>query len=71
MRRYLGSCAVDRFGCGTILIGTDVRKGSDGYEVFVDGDWIECYDVVEVYGDVRDVEHAIYKSEYNHGGIEL
>jgi len=52
MKYYLGSCADDSIGIGTMIIGTDYRRATGDYpfEVYYQPSdvWIECYDVVTV-----------------------
>ena len=54
MKKYIGSCADDSIGIGTMIIGDKYRVASSGdyaYEVHYapSDEWIECYDVVVVH----------------------
>ncbi len=47
---YIGSCADDSIGIGTQIKGDAVRRSNGDYphEIYYNGTWIECYDVLEV-----------------------
>jgi len=52
-KKYIGSCADDSIGIGTIIIGDKYRTVDNFYtfEVYYTptDTWIECYDVVAVF----------------------
>ena len=52
MKKYIGSCADDSIGIGTMIIGDKYRNSSSDYAFDVyyapSDEWIECYDVVVV-----------------------
>lgn len=50
MVKYIGSCSDDSVGIGYVLTGSKVRYLTElGFQIQVDdGDWISCYDVVEL-----------------------
>ena len=52
MKKFIGSCADDSIGIGTMIIGDKYRQSNSDYAFEVhyapSDEWIECYDVVAV-----------------------
>lgn len=52
IRKYIGSCAEDSIGIGTMIIGSDYRtsNGDYAFEIYYSpsDEWIYCYDMVVV-----------------------
>jgi hypothetical protein len=48
MKQCIGSSSDDSIGVGTPILGTDIRKVDDGYEIYRSGEWFKCYDASEI-----------------------
>jgi len=70
-KKYIGSCADDSIGIGTIVVGDKYRTIDNFYtfEVYYapTDTWIECYDVIAVF--VLNEETDILRIEDYDGSI--
>ncbi len=47
----VGSSADDSLGVGTLLVGTEYERTSEGWRLATQSGWVDCYDIMVHYDD--------------------